>query len=239
MASRSDDHDWSGYAQSLTDRPVKGMLTGPVTMLAWSFVRDDQPASQTARQVALALRDEVSDLEHEGIGIIQVDEPALRETLPLRKADRADYLAWAVDSFKLATSAVADRTQVHTHMCYAEFGDVLQAIILMDADVISLEAARSKMAVVADLARSEHRSEVGPGVWDIHSPRVPTVEQLVIDLTVATDRFGSRVWANPDCGLKTRNYGEVRESLANLVEAARIVRQNMVRQNTARQNTAR
>ena len=216
---------WASYAQSLTDRPVKGMLTGPVTMLAWSFVRDDQPRGDTARQVALALRDEVTDLEAAGIAVIQVDEPALRETLPLRQADRADYLAWAVKSFKLATSGVRDDTQIHTHMCYAEFGDVLQAIIDMDADVISLEAARSKMAIVADLARAGYPNEVGPGVWDIHSPRIPAVEEIAEHLRVATAAFPPRrLWVNPDCGLKTRGYPEVRATLANLVAAARRVR---------------
>ncbi|KPM55423.1 5-methyltetrahydropteroyltriglutamate--homocysteine methyltransferase [Frankia sp. R43] len=217
--------EWATYAQSLTDKPVKGMLTGPVTMLAWSFVRDDQPRADTARQVALALRDEVTDLEAAGIRVIQVDEPALRETLPLRNADRADYLAWAVESFRLSTSGVRDETQIHTHMCYAEFGDVLQAIIDMDADVISLEAARSKMAIVADLARADYPNEVGPGVWDIHSPRVPSVAEITEHLRVATDVFPARrLWVNPDCGLKTRGYPEVRETLTNLVAAARQVR---------------
>jgi 5-methyltetrahydropteroyltriglutamate--homocysteine methyltransferase len=216
---------WATYAQSLTDRPMKGMLTGPVTMLAWSFVRDDQPRADTARQVALALRDELADLEAAGIGVIQVDEPALRETLPLRQADRADYLAWAVESFKLAISGVRDETQVHTHMCYAEFGDVLQAIIDMDADVISLEAARSKMAIVADLGRASYPNEVGPGVWDIHSPRVPSIEEITGHLRVATAAFpAQRLWVNPDCGLKTRGYAEVRATLANLVAATRQVR---------------
>ncbi|MEX5632785.1 5-methyltetrahydropteroyltriglutamate--homocysteine S-methyltransferase [Parafrankia sp. FMc2] len=217
--------EWATYAQSLTDKPVKGMLTGPVTMLAWSFVRDDQPRADTARQVALALRDEVTDLEAAGIGVIQVDEPALRETLPLRDGDRAAYLAWAVDAFRLTTSGVRDETQIHTHMCYAEFGDVLQAIIDMDADVISLEAARSKMAIVADLARADYPNEVGPGVWDIHSPRVPSVDEIAEHLRIATDAFPSeRLWVNPDCGLKTRGYPEVRATLTNLVAAARQVR---------------
>jgi 5-methyltetrahydropteroyltriglutamate--homocysteine methyltransferase len=217
--------EWATYAQSLTERPLKGMLTGPVTMLAWSFVRDDQPRGDTARQVALALRDEVTDLEAAGIGVIQVDEPALRETLPLRQADRAAYLEWAVESFTLATSGVRDETQIHTHMCYAEFGGVLQAIIDMDADVISLEAARSKMAIVADLARASYPNEVGPGVWDIHSPRVPSVEQITEHLRVATAAFpAQRLWVNPDCGLKTRGYPEVRATLANLVTATTQVR---------------
>jgi 5-methyltetrahydropteroyltriglutamate--homocysteine methyltransferase len=162
---------WTTYAQGLTKRPVKGILTGPVTMLAWSFVRDDQPLGDTAPQVVLALRDEVIDLERAGVAIIQVDEPALRETLPLRGSDRAEYLRWAVDAFRLATAGVNDGAQIHTHMCYAEFGDVLAGIIAMDADVISLEAARSEMMIVADLAEAKYQNEVGPGVWDIHSPR--------------------------------------------------------------------
>jgi 5-methyltetrahydropteroyltriglutamate--homocysteine methyltransferase len=212
--------EWATYAQSLTQRPVKGMLTGPVTMLAWSFVRDDQPEGDTARQVALALRDEVVDLENAGISVIQVDEPALRETLPLRTADRAAYLDWAVASFQLSTAGVRDDTQIHTHMCYAEFGDVLQAIADMDADVISLEAARSNMAIVADLARAGYPNEAGPGVWDIHSPRVPSVEEIAGHLRTAISAFpADRLWVNPDCGLKTRGYAEVRATLANLVEA--------------------
>jgi 5-methyltetrahydropteroyltriglutamate--homocysteine methyltransferase len=216
---------WSTYAQSLTDKPVKGMLTGPVTMLAWSFVRDDQPEGDTARQVALALRDEVVDLEAAGISVIQVDEPALRETLPLRAADRAAYLDWAVTSFRLATSGVRDETQIHTHMCYAEFGDVLQAIVDMDADVISLEAARSNMAIVTGLARAGYPNEAGPGVWDIHSPRVPSVDEIAGHLRLATAAFpAERLWVNPDCGLKTRAYPEVRATLANLVAATRQLR---------------
>ncbi|ASR36680.1 5-methyltetrahydropteroyltriglutamate--homocysteine S-methyltransferase [Prauserella marina] len=217
--------EWATYAQSLTERPVKGMLTGPVTMLAWSFVRDDQPEGDTARQVALALRDEVLDLEAAGIAIIQVDEPALRETLPLRTTDRAAYLDWAVASFQLSTAGVRDDTQIHTHMCYAEFGDVLQAIIDMDADVISLEAARSNMAIVADLALAGYPNEAGPGVWDIHSPRVPSVEEVVGHLRTAVGAFpADRLWVNPDCGLKTRGYPEVRATLTNLVEATGQVR---------------
>ncbi|MEU3275369.1 5-methyltetrahydropteroyltriglutamate--homocysteine S-methyltransferase [Saccharomonospora sp. NPDC006951] len=217
--------EWATYAQSLTERPVKGMLTGPVTMLAWSFVRDDQPEGDTARQVALALRDEVLDLEAAGIAIIQVDEPALRETLPLRTTDRAAYLDWAVASFQLSTAGVRDDTQIHTHMCYAEFGDVLQAIIDMDADVISLEAARSNMAIVGDLALAGYPNEAGPGVWDIHSPRVPSVEEVVGHLRTAVGAFpADRLWVNPDCGLKTRGYPEVRATLTNLVEATGALR---------------
>jgi 5-methyltetrahydropteroyltriglutamate--homocysteine methyltransferase len=216
--------DWIGYAASLTDKPVKGMLTGPVTMLAWSFVRDDQPLADTAKQVALALRDEVADLAAAGIRVIQVDEPALRETLPLRRDRWQEYLDWATAAFRLATSGVDDATQVHTHMCYAEFGDVLPAIVDLDADVISLEASRSKMEIVGELAEIGYPSEVGPGVWDIHSPRVPSVAEMTDKLAVAAAVFGDRLWANPDCGLKTRGYAEVTASLENLVAAARAVR---------------
>ncbi|MEJ2579137.1 MAG: 5-methyltetrahydropteroyltriglutamate--homocysteine S-methyltransferase, partial [Kineosporiaceae bacterium] len=216
---------WARYAQSLTTKPVKGMLTGPVTMLAWSFVRDDQPLAATARQVALALRAEVADLEEAGIRIIQVDEPALRETLPLRRDARASYLHWAVQAFRLATSGVADTTQVHTHMCYADFGDILPAVAALDADVISLEAARSQMSVLGELTAAAYPNEVGPGIWDIHSPRVPGVSELTAQLSAAVAAFPrERLWVNPDCGLKTRGYPEVRATLTNLVEAARIVR---------------
>ncbi len=216
---------WATYAQSLTDRPLKGMLTGPVTMLAWSFVRDDQPLGDTAFQVALALRDEVTDLERAGIAVIQVDEPAVRETLPLRAAGRAEYLQWATNAFRLATSGVRDDTQIHTHMCYAEFGDILPAIIEMDADVISLEAARSDMTITADLATAGYPNEVGPGVWDIHSPRVPTTVEIEGRLRSAAAAFpAGRLWVNPDCGLKTRGYPETLTSLANLVTATARVR---------------
>jgi 5-methyltetrahydropteroyltriglutamate--homocysteine methyltransferase len=217
--------EWARFAQQQTSRPVKGMLTGPVTMLAWSFVRDDQPLGETARQVALALRDEVADLEAAGIAIIQVDEPALRETLPLRRDAQAAYLKWAVDAFRLATSAVGDDTQIHTHMCYAEFGDVLDAIIATDADVTSLEAARSGMAIVHDLARAGYPREVGPGVWDIHSPRVPSTDEMAALLRrAASAQPVDRLWVNPDCGLKTRGYDEVLASLEHMVAAAREVR---------------
>ncbi len=216
---------WSRYAQGRTSRPVKGMLTGPVTMLAWSFVRDDQPLAETARQMALALRDEVLELEAAGIGIIQVDEPALRETLPLRQAEQAGYLDWAVGAFQLTTAQVADATQIHTHMCYAEFGDITEAIEQLDADVISLEAARSRMEVIGDLVRLGYPREVGPGVWDIHSPRVPAVDEIVEHLRHAVARLpADRLWVNPDCGLKTRGWAEVSESLQNMVTATRAVR---------------
>ncbi|WP_443056662.1 5-methyltetrahydropteroyltriglutamate--homocysteine S-methyltransferase [Streptomyces sp. MUM 178J] len=216
---------WTRYAQSLTDRPVKGMLTGPVTMLAWSFVRDDQPLNETARQVALALRDEVQDLEASGASVIQVDEPALRETLPLRSADHAGYLAWATESFRLTTSGVRPDTQIHTHMCYAEFGDVVQAIDDLDADVISLEAARSHMQVARELAAHGYPREAGPGVYDIHSPRVPSAEEAAALLREGLEAIpAERLWVNPDCGLKTRGWPETKASLENLVAAARTVR---------------
>ncbi|UOZ02631.1 5-methyltetrahydropteroyltriglutamate--homocysteine S-methyltransferase [Amycolatopsis sp. WQ 127309] len=216
---------WARYAQGLTPKPVKGMLTGPVTILAWSFVRDDQPLGDTARQVALAIRDEVHDLEAAGIQVIQVDEPALRELLPLRSRDHQAYFDWAVSSFRLATSGIADATQIHTHMCYSEFGEVLPAIDALDADVTSIEAARSKMEVLADLTAAGFGRGVGPGVYDIHSPRVPSPAEVAGLLRTATGAVpASRVWVNPDCGLKTRGYAEVEPALRNLVEAARQVR---------------
>ncbi|KNB52222.1 5-methyltetrahydropteroyltriglutamate--homocysteine S-methyltransferase [Streptomyces caatingaensis] len=216
---------WTTYAQSLTSRPVKGMLTGPVTMLAWSFVRDDQPAAETARQVALALRDEVNDLEAYGTSVIQVDEPALRETLPLRAADRPAYLAWATEAFRLTTGGVRPVTQIHTHMCYAEFGDIVEAIDDLDADVISLEAARSHMQVARELAAHGYPREAGPGVYDIHSPRVPSAEEAASLLRTGLEAIpAERLWVNPDCGLKTRGWPETRASLENLVAAARTVR---------------
>ncbi|MGW1321204.1 5-methyltetrahydropteroyltriglutamate--homocysteine S-methyltransferase [Streptomyces antibioticus] len=216
---------WTTYAQSLTSRPVKGMLTGPVTMLAWSFVRDDQPLGDTARQVALALRDEVNDLESAGTSVIQVDEPALRETLPLRAADHAAYLAWATEAFRLTTAGVRPDTQIHTHMCYAEFGDIVQAIDDLDADVISLEAARSHMQVARELAAHGYPREAGPGVYDIHSPRVPSAEEAAALLRTGLKAIpAERLWVNPDCGLKTRAWPETRTSLENLVTAARTVR---------------
>ncbi|WP_186783102.1 5-methyltetrahydropteroyltriglutamate--homocysteine S-methyltransferase [Streptomyces sp. CBG33] len=216
---------WTTYAQSLTERPVKGMLTGPVTMLAWSFVRDDQPLGETAAQVALALRDEVADLEAAGTSVIQVDEPALRETLPLRAADRPAYLEWATRAFRLTTGGVAPATQIHTHMCYAEFGDIVQAIDDLDADVISLEAARSHMEVAHELAAHGYPREAGPGVYDIHSPRVPGAEEAAALLREGLAAIpAERLWVNPDCGLKTRGWPETRASLENLVAAARTVR---------------
>jgi 5-methyltetrahydropteroyltriglutamate--homocysteine methyltransferase len=217
--------EWSTYAQSLTAKPVKGMLTGPVTILAWSFVRDDQPLGDTANQVALALRDEIADLESAGIRIIQVDEPALRELLPLKKKDQPSYLDWSVASFRLATSGVAARTQIHTHLCYSEFGVVIDAIKKLDADVTSIEAARSRMEVVGDIQSSGFDHGIGPGVYDIHSPRVPSVAEVTELLHKALTSIPSRqVWVNPDCGLKTRGYDETVASLTNILEATRLVR---------------
>ncbi|KAE8764930.1 5-methyltetrahydropteroyltriglutamate--homocysteine S-methyltransferase [Georgenia thermotolerans] len=217
--------EWTGHAASLTDRPVKGMLTGPVTILAWSFVRDDQPLGETALQVALALRDEIADLEAAGIGIVQVDEPALRELLPLRTAERADYLDWSVRAFRLATSGAPAHTQVHTHLCYSEFGAILGAIDRLDADVTSVEAARSRMEVLADIRRAGFGRQIGPGVYDIHSPRVPSVDELTELLEAAVAAVPPRqLWVNPDCGLKTRRYEEVTAALEHLVAAAHAVR---------------
>ncbi|GAA3244226.1 5-methyltetrahydropteroyltriglutamate--homocysteine S-methyltransferase [Dactylosporangium siamense] len=216
---------WAGYAQSLTTRPVKGMLTGPVTILAWSFVRTDQPLADTANQVALALRDETVDLEAAGIQIIQVDEPALRELLPLRRAGQRAYLDWAVTAFRIATGGVADGTQIHTHLCYSEFGEVLPAIDALDADVTSIEASRSKMEILADLRAAGYGRGVGPGVYDIHSPRVPAQHEITEALRLAVAAVpADRLWVNPDCGLKTRGYPEVERALAGLVAAAAEVR---------------
>ena len=216
---------WSTYAASLTDKPVKGMLTGPVTILSWSFVRDDVPLSTVAEQIGLALSDEVAELESAGVRIIQIDEPALRELLPLRADNRADYIAWAVDAFRLSSISVDPGTQIHTHLCYSEFGQVIAAIDALDADVTSIEAARSRMELLASLDPEEFDRSVGPGVYDIHSPRVPTVEELTGLLEAAITHVPrERLWVNPDCGLKTRRYEEVRPALANLVEARNEVR---------------
>lgn len=216
---------WSTFTQSLTNRPVKGMLTGPVTIMAWSFVRDDVPLSETANQIGLALRDEVSDLEAAGIGIIQVDEPALRELLPLKEKDHAEYLDWSVGSFRLATSGVKAETQIHTHLCYSEFGQIIDAIDGLAADVTSIEAARSRMDVVDDIARSGFDRGVGPGVWDIHSPRVPSADEQTALIHRALEGVRTDLlWVNPDCGLKTRGYNETVQSLKNLVEATKRVR---------------
>jgi 5-methyltetrahydropteroyltriglutamate--homocysteine methyltransferase len=220
---------WSAYAQSLTAKPMKGMLTGPVTMLQWSFVRTDIPRETVCRQIALALREEVLDLEAAGLPIVQIDEPAFREGLPLRKADRADYLRWAVGCFRLSAAGVGDATQIHTHMCYSEFNDIIAAIAAMDADVISVETARSDMELLRAFHDFDYPNAIGPGVWDIHSPRVPSAEEMATLLGRAAARIPrERLWVNPDCGCKTRGWGEVRPALANLVQAARQLRAEMV-----------
>jgi 5-methyltetrahydropteroyltriglutamate--homocysteine methyltransferase len=217
--------EWSKYAQSLTDKPVKGMLTGPVTILQWSFIRDDQPRQKTCRQLAIALRAEVADLEKAGIKIIQVDEPALREGLPLRVADRADYLRWAVDCFRLVVGGAASETQIHTHMCYCEFGDFMEAIIRMDADVISIEASRSNMELLDKFRELSYPNDIGPGVYDIHSPRVPDQKEIESLLRKALTVIPvDRLWVNPDCGLKTRGWDEVIPALTNMVAAAQKMR---------------
>jgi len=216
---------WSSYAQSLTRKPMKGMLTGPVTVLQWSFVRDDQPRRDTALQIALALRDEVLDLERAGLAAIQIDEPALREGLPLRRADWPEYLAWAVNAFRLTAAGVRDDTQIHTHMCYCEFNDIIESIAALDADVISLEASRSGMEILAAFQHFRYPAEVGPGVWDIHSPRVPPADEMRELLVRASEVLpAENLWVNPDCGLKTRGWPETSRALANLVEAAQRMR---------------
>ena len=218
---------WSSHAQSLSDKPVKGMLTGPVTILAWSFVRDDQPRRETANQVALALADEIADLEQAGIRIIQVDEPALRELLPLRRDEQPQYLDWSVNSFRLATSAVKDSTQIHTHLCYSEFNEIIDSINALNADVTSIEAARSHMELLADIPES-FVSGLGPGVWDIHSPRVPSQDEIE-SLLKAAIGYGTiaDLWVNPDCGLKTRDYEETKQSLRHLVDATKAIRASL------------
>jgi 5-methyltetrahydropteroyltriglutamate--homocysteine methyltransferase len=215
--------EWWGYAQSLTEKPMKGMLTGPVTILQWSFVRDDQPRSETCTQIGLAIQDEVLDLEAAGAAIVQVDEAALREGLPLRAAERDDYVRWAVDCFRLATAPARADTQIHTHMCYSEFNEMIEHIIRLDADVLSIEASRSGMEVLDAFADGiSYPNEIGPGVYDIHSPRVPSVEEIEGLLELAERRVGrERLWVNPDCGLKTRSWKEVRPALTNMVAAAR------------------
>ncbi|APW63390.1 5-methyltetrahydropteroyltriglutamate--homocysteine methyltransferase [Paludisphaera borealis] len=221
--------EWTRYAQSLTERPMKGMLTGPVTILQWSFVRDDQPRSETCRQIALAIRDEVADLEDAGICVIQIDEPALREGLPLRRDDWAEYLRWAVDAFRLASAGVRDETQIHTHMCYCEFNDIIDSIAALDADVISIETSRSQMELLGAFGEFRYPNEIGPGVYDIHSPRIPTREDVEHLLGKALAVLSpEQLWVNPDCGLKTRRWEEVKPALATLVEAARVVRLRLV-----------
>jgi 5-methyltetrahydropteroyltriglutamate--homocysteine methyltransferase len=227
--SRPMTTDWIAFAQSRTERPVKGMLTGPVTMLQWSFVRDDQPRSETCEQLALAIRDEVGDLEAEEIKIIQVDEPAIREGLPLRRERWAEYLDWAVYSFRVSTSAVRDETQIQTHMCYSDFGDIMEQIQGMDADVLLIEAARSRMELLHDWERSGYAQEIGPGVYDIHSPRVPSAEEMVELLQAAAKVLDpEQIWVNPDCGLKTRAWAETEAALRNMVQAAKQLREQLV-----------
>lgn len=217
--------EWSSYTQSLTEKPVKGMLTGPVTILAWSFVRDDQPLGDTANQVGLALRDEIADLEAAGIAVIQVDEPALRELLPLRVEDHPAYLDWSVRSFRLSTAGVRPDTQIHTHLCYSEFGEIIGAIDGLDADVTSIEAARSKMEILGDISAAGYPRGIGPGVYDIHSPRVPSEAEVEELLTEAVKAIAvDQLWVNPDCGLKTRRYEEVAPSLEHILAATRTVR---------------
>jgi 5-methyltetrahydropteroyltriglutamate--homocysteine methyltransferase len=218
--------DTTRYAQSLTERPMKGMLTGPITMLQWSFVRDDQPRATTARQLALAIRDEVCDLEQAGIRVIQIDEPALREGLPLRRGDWDAYLDWAVTAFRLSASGVRDQTQIHTHMCYAEFNDILPSIAALDADVITIETSRSAMELLEGFGDFDYPNEIGPGVYDIHSPRVPSVQAMERLLDRACEVVPpQRLWVNPDCGLKTRAWEETEAALANMVSAARALRE--------------
>jgi 5-methyltetrahydropteroyltriglutamate--homocysteine methyltransferase len=222
--------EWWRYAQSLTERPMKGMLTGPVTILNWSFVRDDQPRSETCRQIAFAIRDEVVDLETAGAPIIQIDEAALREGLPLRRADWQAYLDWAVEGFRIAASGVRDETQIHTHMCYSEFNDIIRSIGAMDADVISIETSRSKMELLDAFSGYRYPAGIGPGVYDIHSPRVPAVEEMTALLKAAAAKLPvGQLWVNPDCGLKTRQWPETEAALRNMVAAAREARNGAVR----------
>jgi 5-methyltetrahydropteroyltriglutamate--homocysteine methyltransferase len=210
---------WTEYTQSLSTKPVKGMLTGPVTMMQWSFVRDDEPAEQVARQLALAIGDEAVDLERAGAAIVQIDEAALREGLPLRAADREGYLGWAIDAFRLTAAPLHDDTQVHAHSCYSQFGDYVEEIARLDADVLSIEASRSSLDLLEPFAG--YPGQVGPGVYDIHSPRVPTVEEIEERLRRAERHIPRRrLWVNPDCGLKTRRWDEVVPALEALVAAA-------------------
>ncbi|HEU4622001.1 MAG TPA: 5-methyltetrahydropteroyltriglutamate--homocysteine S-methyltransferase [Burkholderiaceae bacterium] len=218
--------EWTQYAQSLTQRPMKGMLTGPVTMLNWSFVRDDQPRSVSCFQLALAIRHEVLDLEQAGVRVIQIDEAALREGLPLRKSEWKDYLDWAVESFRIAANGVRDETQIHTHMCYSEFNDIIESIAAMDADVITIETSRSDMELLDAFKHFRYPNEIGPGVYDIHSPNIPSSEDIVQLMKKAAERVpAQRLWVNPDCGLKTRQWAEVIPALANMVSAAKALRQ--------------
>ena len=218
--------EWAKYAQSLTDKPVKGMLTGPVTILCWSFPREDVTRETIAKQIALALRDEVADLEAAGIGIIQIDEPALREGLPLKRSDWDAYLAWGVEAFRINAAVAQDDTQIHTHMCYCEFNDIMDSIAALDADVITIETSRSDMELLESFEEFDYPNEIGPGVYDIHSPNVPSVEWIEALLKKAAQRIpAERLWVNPDCGLKTRGWPETLSALTNMVKAAQNLRQ--------------
>ena len=217
--------NWTKYAQSLTDKPLKGMLTGPVTILNWSFVRDDQPRKDTGLQLALAVREEVQDQEKAGVGIIQIDEAALREGLPLRQSDWNNYLEWAIEAFRISANGVQDDTQIHTHMCYSEFNDIIGAIARMDADVITIETSRSAMELLDAFKGFEYPNDIGPGVYDIHSPNIPQPEQVTDLMRKAAERVpAERLWVNPDCGLKTRRWEEVIPALKAMVAAARELR---------------
>lgn len=217
--------EWIRYAQSLTEKPMKGMLTGPVTILNWSFVRDDQPRSVSCLQLALAIREEVLDLEKAGIRIIQIDEAALREGLPLRKSEWQGYLDWAVLAFRIAANGVGDEVQIHTHTCYSEFSDIIASLAAMDADVITIETSRSDMELLQVFNTFNYPNEIGPGVYDIHSPNMPTQEQIVQLMRKAAEKIPvRRLWVNPDCGLKTRQWNEVIPSLINMVAAATVLR---------------
>jgi 5-methyltetrahydropteroyltriglutamate--homocysteine methyltransferase len=220
--------EWAVYAQSQTKKIMKGMLTGPITILQWSFVRNDQSRKETALQIAFAIRDEVCDLEKAGIKIIQIDEAALREGLPIRKANWATYLKWAVEAFRISASGVSDRTQIHTHMCYSEFNDIIADIAHMDADVISIETSRSNMELLNAFVTFKYPNEIGPGVYDIHSPRVPATKEMVELLKKALDVLkAEQIWVNPDCGLKTRDWPETKEALIGMVEAAKLLRKEL------------
>jgi 5-methyltetrahydropteroyltriglutamate--homocysteine methyltransferase len=219
--------DWSVFAQSLTNKPMKGMLTGPVTILQWSFVRDDISNQEVAYQIALALRDEVQDLESNGIRVIQIDEPAIREGLPLNPEQKEDYLSWAVNSFKLSSSGVGSETQIHSHMCYSEFDEIMDAINALDVDVLSIEASRSGMELVNNNLSQKYSGAIGPGVYDIHSPLVLEYEDAKERIGQLSSNLGEEyIWVNPDCGLKTRGWDEVKESLSNMVKATIEIRKD-------------
>ena len=217
--------DWTIYAQSLTSKPMKGMLTGPVTILNWSFVRDDQPRKETCTQIGLAIREEVLALETAGIEVIQIDEAALREGLPLRASKRQEYLDWSIAAFKLSANGVLDTTQIHTHMCYSEFNDIIESIAKMDADVITIETSRSNMELLDVFDKFSYPNQIGPGVYDIHTPNTPSVDAIVNLMKRASEKIpAERLWLNPDCGLKTRHWDEVTPALENMITAAHILR---------------